>query len=1045
MVPRKSRGVCGYQTFDRSIRDVEGSNSCCRTTAVPCRVTFHSLLAVVDSAFVGLCFESYPALAGCPTCQARLLLPDSALWNHSGWGWDSRDVDAPSQYGGRLDARGPMIRIRGARTHNLRDIDLDIPRDQLIVITGPSGSGKSSLAFDTLYAEGQRQYVESLSVYARHFLHQLQRPDVDLIEGLPPTICIDQRPGHQGRRSTVATATEIYDHLRLLMARIGQIHCYQCGARVHQQSAEQIQAQIMELPEGTKTMVLAPLVRGRRGAHKDVLAQIRKARLVRVRVDGDVYDLENVPPLAPQKTHDVDAVIDRVIIRPGVRSRVADSVSLAVEQSGGLVSICYLTPEAESRSTDNSSWQTQLYSTHHACSQCNINYEEIQPRTFSFNSPYGACPVCEGMGVLEQFDPELVVPSTEWSLLDGAVAAWKNASTSTMKKCQPVVTEYLKGHGADWNTPLCDLGAKTRDQLLHGDDKKFVGVLMLLEQEYSTTTSKTRLAQLGGFRASMRCDACAGSRLRVEAMSVRLAGRAIHEIAAMTVDEAVTFFDSVEFTSEEDMVAEPLVREIRKRLEFLQRVGVTYLTLDRPTETLSGGELQRVRLATSIGSGLVGVCYILDEPSIGLHSRDNYRLIESLRELQRQGNTVIVVEHDEAVMREADRVIDVGPKAGQGGGRIVAEGSIDEVSSAEESMTGRYLAGTASIPTTKKQRRTSKTRSLHLEGATINNLKDVDVRIPLGALVCVTGVSGSGKSSLINETLGPAIISRLGGAAPKPGPHKSLRGVTKIEKVVQIDQSPIGRTPRSNPATYTGVYDEIRKVFAGTREAKQRGFKARRFSFNVKGGRCEACQGQGAQKVEMSFLPDMYVPCDECHGARFNRQTLRVQYRGRSIADVLEMRIEEGADFFENFVNIARVLQSLRQVGLGYVPLGQPSTTLSGGEAQRIKLATELARVESGKTLYLLDEPTTGLHFEDIRRLLEVLSRLVDKGNTVVVIEHNLDVIKCADWIIDMGPEGGEAGGEVVAVGTPAEVAASDASHTGRFLHRRLVGEQGLG
>ena len=930
------------------------------------------------------------------------------------------------------------IRIRGARSHNLKDINLDIPRDQLVVITGLSGSGKSSLAFDTLYAEGQRQYIESLSVYARQFLHQLQRPDVDLIEGLPPTICIDQRPGHQGKRSTVATTTEIYDHLRLLMARLGKVHCYRCGREVQQQSQEQIQDRIMELPEGTKTMILAPMIRGRRGAHKDVFAAIRKAGFVRVRVDGDVFDLDSLPKLSPRKVHDIDAVVDRVIIREGIRSRIGDSVSLALQHGDGLVEVFYLTPAAEAESKDNSSWRGQLFSTQHACPRCDISYEEIQPRTFSFNSPYGACPVCEGMGLLEQFDETAAVPDLTLSIADHAVAAWRNATAAAGKKYAAATEDFLQRHKLAPDKPLEEWPTNTLREFLHGDDKDFTGVLMLLEHEYSTTSSKKRKAELTSYRASLACEACEGSRLRVEAMHVHLHGKAIHEIVAMPIDEANGFFKSLAFDEEELPIAEPLVREIGKRLDFLERVGVAYLTLDRRTNTLSGGELQRVRLATSIGSGLVGVCYILDEPSIGLHPRDNHRLIEALRDLQLQGNTVIVVEHDEAVIREADQIIDIGPKAGEYGGHVVAQGDLPAIRDSQDSLTAAYLSGRVSVPIPEKRRKLAKTRSLKIEGASANNLKNVSLRLPLGALVCVTGVSGSGKSTLINETFGPAVIQRLGGTTLKPGPFTSLRGVSKIEKVVQVDQSPIGRTPRSNPATYTGIYDEIRKVFAGTREAKQRGFRANRFSFNVKGGRCEACAGQGVQKVEMSFLPDMYVTCDECHGSRFSRQTLRVQYREKSIADVLGMRIEHAADFFENFVNIARVLDSLNQVGLGYIPLGQPSTTLSGGEAQRIKLATELARVESGKTLYLLDEPTTGLHFEDVRRLLKVLHGLVDKGNTVVVIEHHLDVIKNADWVIDMGPEGGAEGGQVVAEGTPAEIAQVEASYTGKFLREIL-------
>jgi excinuclease ABC subunit A len=931
------------------------------------------------------------------------------------------------------------VSLRGARVHNLQNLDLDIPRDRFVVLTGPSGSGKSSLAFDTLYAEGQRQYIETLSVYARQFLHQLQRPDVDLLEGLPPTVCIDQRPGSQGRRSTVATATEIYEYLRLLMARLGRVFCHQCGLQVTRQSPEQIQQRIVDLPQGTKVMILAPLVRGRRGAHKEVLSRIRKAGFVRARIDGNVYDVESLPVLSPRRNHHVEAVVDRVVVRPDVQTRVGDSVRLAIEYGRGRAQICYLPPANGDDGPAVQPWHEELFSTEHACPGCNISYEEIEPRTFSFSSPYGACLTCDGLGAVEGFDAELVVPDRSLSLAAGAVAPWRNLSARALEKQLAALAPFLSARGGDANLPLDRWPQADQEQLLFGNDQGFLGVLRLLEKEYATTTRKTRLALLASYRASLPCPACAGSRLRPEARSVRLGGRAIHEITALSAGEAHQFLAQLPFDAEQQKVAEPLVGEIVRRLDFLQRVGVDYLTLDRATDTLSGGELQRVRLATGIGSGLVGVCYILDEPSVGLHQRDNQRLIKALRDLQQAGNTVIVVEHDEAMMRQADHIIDMGPRAGAEGGRVVAEGPPAAVRDHADSITGRYLSGAARIPVPPRRRRVAKTRSLTLGGATINNLKQVDVRIPLGAFVCVTGVSGSGKSSLINETFAPAIIRRLGGLAPKPGQHGSLRGVAQVDKVIPIDQSPIGRTPRSNPATFTGVFDEIRKIFAGTREARQRGFGAGRFSFNVKGGRCEACQGQGVQKIEMSFLPDMYVTCDECEGTRFNRQTLRVHYRGHSIADVLAMSINEAADFFANFAASERILSSLRRVGLGYLPLGQPSTTLSGGEAQRVKLATELARVDTGQTLYLLDEPTTGLHFDDIRRLLDVLQRLVDKGNTVVVIEHNLEVIKCADWIIDMGPEGGAAGGRIVAAGTPEEVAACPDSHTARFLAEMLA------
>ena len=953
-------------------------------------------------------------------------------------------IPSSSANNGSTAAAAPeCIRVRGARVHNLRNVDVDIPRDKLVVITGPSGSGKSSLALDTLYAEGQRQYIESLSVYARQFLHQLERPDVDLVEGLQPTLCIDQRSGSQNPRSTVATVTEIYDHLRLLMARVGQAECYGCGAPVRPQTPEQIQDNVQRMPEGTKLMLLAPLVRGRKGKHQDVLAAVRKAGFVRVRVDSVVHDIDNVPELSPRKMHTIEAVVDRIIIRPGLQSRLAESIRTALRYGEGSLLTCHLDTESSDDVHPDGTWRDELYSTQSACTKCGISFEQVEPRTFSFNSPYGACAVCEGLGVCVEFDTDLVLPDPSLSLDDGAIDPWKGATSSQQKKYRDELASFMTHHKVEWHTSLREWKRNAVDKLLLGDGKRFLGVLMLLEKEFATTTKKNRLAQLENYRGDVACRSCNGARLRPEARNVRVAGRAIQDITSLTVADARQFFESQEWDEGQAPIAKPIVRELVGRLRFLEKVGVEYLSLDRAADTLSGGELQRVRLATSIGSGLVRVCYVLDEPSIGLHQRDNDRLIKALRDLQQQGNTVLVVEHDESMMRQADFLVDMGPGAGANGGRIVSLGSPEDVQRDPASLTGRYMAGHESIPIPARRRRIAKSRSMTMQGVCTNNLQDITVQIPLGAFVCVTGVSGSGKSSLVNDTLAPALLRRLGADTTRPGPFTSLRGTGQIDKLVVIDQSPIGRTPRSNPATYTGMFDEIRKVFKETREARQLGYGVSRFSFNVKGGRCEECQGQGVQKIEMSFLPDMYVQCNVCDGARFNRQTLQVRYRGKSIADVLGMRVDEASAFFESFPIVHRLLESVRDVGLGYMALGQPSTTLSGGEAQRIKLATQLARVDTAKTMYVLDEPTTGLHADDIRKLLDVLGRLVDKGNSVVVIEHNLDVIKCADWLIDLGPEGGDAGGCVVAVGSPEEVAAIEASHTGRFLKPLLNGKLG--
>jgi len=944
------------------------------------------------------------------------------------------DSPNPNLSNGMPSADTASIRVRGARVHNLKNVDIDLPRDRLVVITGPSGSGKSSLALDTIYAEGQRQYVESLSVYARQFLDQMERPDVDLIDGLQPAICIDQRSGSQNPRSTVATITEIYDYLRLLMARLGQPHCWKCDKPISQQTSEQIQDRLLELPEETKLMIMAPMVQGRKGAHRDVLDKVRREGLLRVRVDGDVYQLDDVPELNPKKAHTIDAVVDRIIIREGLRARMGDSVATALKLGEGRLISCHLDADKIDDAHPKGTWIDRLFNTELACVDCQLSFIDIEPRTFSFNSPYGTCPKCEGLGVCEEFDPDLVIPDHTLSLDGGAIAPWRGLSKAALAKLDTNIANFIDKNSIDRQTKLEDWGGDLVERFLHGDGKKFAGLLIELEKEFVTNSRKKRLEQLAKFRGRLPCPPCGGSRLRPEALAVRIQDRNIHEIVGLSIAAAREFFDGLQFAEHELMIATPIVREISKRLVFLEKVGAEYLTLERAADTLSGGELQRVRLATGIGSGLVGICYILDEPSIGLHPRDNHRLIEALVELRDHGNTVVVVEHDEAIMRVADQLVDVGPGAGHHGGQIIAQGTPQQVSANEASITGRYLSGRQMIEVPTKRRKIAKTRVISIEGASTNNLKNVTAQIPLGALVCVTGVSGSGKSSLVNETITPALLRRLGQPSSRPGNFSSLRGTSQIDKVIPIDQSPIGRTPRSNPATYTGVFDEIRKVFAGTRQAKQFGYKASRFSFNVKGGRCEECQGQGLRKIEMNFLPDLFVECPVCHRKRFNRQTLRVRYKDKSIADVLNFPIEEAVEFFENIPAIHRVLSSLCDVGLGYLSLGQPSTTLSGGEAQRIKLATELARTETGSTMYVLDEPTTGLHFEDIRKLLDVLGRLVDKGNTVLVIEHNLDVIKSADWIIDLGPEGGAGGGEIIAVGTPEQVANIEASYTGQYL-----------
>ncbi len=923
------------------------------------------------------------------------------------------------------------IRVIGARTHNLQNVSIELPHNQLTVITGVSGSGKSSLAFDTLYSEGQRQYIESLSTYARQFLNQMQRPDVDSIEGLQPTLCIDQLAGVANPRSTVATVTEIYDYLRLLVARVGTPSCYSCGNRIVQQSPNQIQSILMQLPERTKLVLMAPMVRGRRGAHREVLASIRKAGLVKARVNNELYDVESVPELSVRKNHTIEAVVDKIVIRPGCESRLAESLTVALRLATGLASVSYLTPQAADADGENR-WHEELFSTRYACPDCGVSYEELEPRTFSFNSPYGACPDCDGVGLQEQFDPSLLIRNWSKAPADDAFDILTSAKGKWKTKLRKELLAALTAAGGDWDTPLSRLSTAARKKLLHGSMHSG-GLLARLERLYEAEDTTSR-EWLSAYRQSLACPSCGGARLRKEALAVRIAGKNIHEICSLSIREALGWLEQLELSADQQPIGTPILSAMLNRVRFLVKVGVDYLTLNRAADTLSGGELQRVRLATSIGSGLIGVCYILDEPSIGLHQRDNDRLIESLRDLQQQGNTVIVVEHDEAMMRAADRLVDMGPGAGQAGGHIVAEGTPAEVEADFESITAQYLRGERQVTEAKQRRSVKKTQQIRLRGASHHNLKNISVDVPLGLLVGITGVSGSGKSSLIGETMVPALARKLQQAGGHVGPYQSISGTKHVDKLVEITQAPIGRSPRSTPATYCGVFDLIRSVWAGTKDAKQRGYTLSRFSFNAGSGRCTRCQGQGQEKIEMNFLPDLFVTCSDCGGLRFNRQTLLVRYRDQSIADVLAMSVDEATEFFANFSKIHRLLSSLQQVGLGYLSLGQSSNTLSGGEAQRIKLATELARPETGKTVYFLDEPTTGLHFEDVKRLVNVLDGLVARGNTVIVIEHNLDVIQACDWLIDLGPDGGRGGGEVVATGTPEDVAQSAVSITGRYL-----------
>ena len=938
------------------------------------------------------------------------------------------------------------IRIKGARAHNLKNISLEIPRDKLVVITGLSGSGKSSLAFDTIYAEGQRRYVESLSSYARQFLGQMDKPDVDQIDGLSPAISIDQKTTSHNPRSTVGTVTEIYDYLRLLFARAGRPHCPKCGKTITQQTIDQMIDQIKELPERTKLLIMAQVVRGKKGEHKKILAHIRHEGYVRVRIDGEVMDVGEDIQLEKNKKHTIEVVIDRLVVREGMETRLADSLETALKLGDGVAYVQIVDGEL------------LMFSENFACVDCGISLPEITPRMFSFNNPYGACPVCMGLGSHMEFDEELVLPDPELSV-GGGVFAPLSKNLHSYAMC--VMKALLESRGYTLETPWNEIDKKTQDVLLHGSGDErykfhyvnmfgenkeyfvpFEGVMPLLSRRYQETDSDEMRESYENYMTEIPCKACHGARLKPETLSVTVGGRNIYEVTTMTIRQADAFFENLELTAREQKIASQILKEIHARLSFLLNVGLDYLTLSRSAGTLSGGEAQRIRLATQIGSGLQGVLYVLDEPSIGLHQRDNNRLLATLKHLRDLGNTLIVVEHDEDTMYAADHIVDIGPGAGAHGGQVVAQGTVEDIMKVPESITGQYLSRRKFIPVPAK-RRPGNGKFIEVVGAAENNLKNLTVKFPLGTLTLVTGVSGSGKSTLVNEILYKGIASRLYHAKGKPGKHKKIKGLENIDKIIDIDQQPIGRTPRSNPATYTGVFDAIRELFSQTSEARMRGYKAGRFSFNVKGGRCEACKGDGILKIEMHFLPDVYVPCEVCKGARYNRETLEVRYKGKNISEVLDMTIDEAVDFFANVPRIARKLKIIQDVGLGYIKLGQPATTLSGGEAQRVKLATELSRRSTGKTLYILDEPTTGLHTADIHKLLDILQRLVDGGDTVVVIEHNLDVIKTADYIIDLGPEGGDQGGTIVATGRPEDIVKIPASYTGKFLQPLLQERNG--
>ena len=941
------------------------------------------------------------------------------------------------------DKNKKYIRIRGANEHNLKNISLDIPRDELVVLTGLSGSGKSSLAFDTIYAEGQRRYMESLSSYARMFLGQMEKPDVESIEGLSPAISIDQKSTNRNPRSTVGTVTEIYDYFRLLYARIGIPHCPKCGKEIKKQTVDQMVDQIMEMEQGTRIQLLAPVVRGRKGTHVKLLERAKKSGYVRVRIDGSMYELSEDIQLDKNLKHNIEIVVDRLVVKPGIEKRLTDSVENVLHLAEGLMTVDVIGGEPVN------------FSQSFSCPDCGISIEEIEPRSFSFNNPFGACPECSGLGYKMEFDADLIIPDKSLSINEGAITVmgWQSASKKG-SFTRAILEALAEEYHFSLDTPFEEYPEEIQNILIHGTDGKsvnvhyfgqrgegfydiaFEGIIKNVERRYRETYSEASKAEYEEFMRITPCRACKGQRLKPGALAVTVGDHNIAEITSFSIEELAHFLDHLELTSQQHMIGDQILKEIRARLQFLLDVGLDYLTLSRATGTLSGGEAQRIRLATQIGSGLVGVAYILDEPSIGLHQRDNDKLLGTLKHLRDLGNTVIVVEHDEDTMFAADHIVDIGPGAGEHGGEVIAEGTAQEIMQVPESITGAYLSGRIRIPIPEERRKP--TGWLKVIGAQENNLKNIDVKIPLGVMTCVTGVSGSGKSSLVNEILYKYLAKKLNRARTIPGKHKKIEGVEKLDKVINIDQSPIGRTPRSNPATYTGVFDQIRDLFAATQDAKERGYKKGRFSFNVKGGRCEACSGDGILKIEMHFLPDVYVPCEVCGGKRYNRETLEVHYKGKSIYDVLNMTVEEALTFFENVPSIRRKIETLYDVGLSYLRLGQPSTTLSGGEAQRIKLATELSKRSTGKTIYILDEPTTGLHFADVHKLTEILKRLASDGNTVVVIEHNLDVIKTADYIIDIGPEGGAKGGTVIAEGTPEEVAQSPISYTGKYIDMML-------